>query len=211
MMENLINIKNSNKLVLVFNDSGDQEQRLNSINNPYVMYKYNDMPLANLANNVDLLNELTYVERIDLRHIITVGRFPYDDENFSRSVMVDGKDGKGLMCGFDFKPYRDFEGHFTEDKFTFVTLQTLGEDAPCHRTYISNMPYADTFKDLPKLDTGIDGSAEEEVYGEDKFNDLVMQMIEYLDNNSNYDEIFGTIFYDYLNGEYVPLDRIKVE
>lgn len=211
MMENLINIKNSNKLVLVFDDSGDQEQRLNSINNPYVMYKYNDMPLADLANNVDLLNELTYVERIDLRHVITVGRFPYDEENLKRSVMVDGKKENSLISGFDFKPYRDFEGHFTEDKFTFITIQTNGEDAPCHRTYISNMPYAETFNDLAKVETRIGDYSTHEVYDEDEMNECIMEVVKYLDTNRNYDEIFGTIFYDYLNGEYVPLDRIKVE
>jgi hypothetical protein len=202
-----------NEYVLIYDDQGDQEGRLTSIDNPILMKRKEGQSILELEREMNEssaphISMRSAKDVIAIDKIITISNQFYDEDNLKREEMIDGKDYNDIIHGFK------FNDSGTMDKLGYtIVIMRLSEDNNFEKeedlVLFTRDTYENTLNKLRRIKLNPVGKLNNMYWDTSKIPDEdgnIALLLRHLLNDPEFFQIRYTMLYDFLNGEYIVLN-----
>jgi hypothetical protein len=192
-------------MVFAFEDDGDQEGRLTSINMPKLIIPESNEVLEDVIKNGEYPEPEHFAESImRVDRLITISNEFYDEDNLKREVMIDGKEKNDVIHGFKFAN----SGLMSKLGYTIVINRVDHDEMG--RIWYTKKSYDETLELLRGIPVNPVAKYENMYWDtnlipEDDGNMEIYN--KFLEDSPEFERIETVMFYDNLNGEWFFVDK----
>ena len=194
------------KLVLIYDNQGDQEDRLTSIDNPILVKlgeKETVKSLVERLNNADaphilikaiksgLINSTIIVDKV-----ITISNQYYDVDNLERKELINGRGEQDIIHGFKFSDSNDME----KAGITLIIIRQSEEANENESAWFTFDSYEETLRELGRITLNPTRKLDFDDEEDDGNLSILYYFLEY---NLTFTRIENVVLYNHLNSEYV--------